>query len=86
LGHIHRVAQHGVVQPPHAAERPRDHGPGVHADPDLERRQARVFCLLVEGRLPALHGDRAPQRPPGVILRRPGSAEHGHHRVAGELV
>src|SRR4029450_444971 len=34
LGHIARVAQHRVVQPPRAAEGSRDHGPRVHAGSD----------------------------------------------------
>lgn len=63
-----------------------DHRPCVDSDPDLERRKACVLGLGIEGCLSTLHGNRARQRPPGVIGRLTGRAEDGHHRIAGELV
>lgn len=48
---------------------------------------------IVESHLPVLHSGGAPERPPGVIGRRPGRAEHGtrtyskaiHRLISGGL-
>ena len=39
LRDVHGVADDGVLQSPAASDGPRDHGPGVHADPDAELRR-----------------------------------------------
>src|SRR5207344_3504139 len=48
LRDVHRVAHHRVLQPSAAADGPRDHGTGVHADPHAELRHIRIPTFGVE--------------------------------------
>ena len=51
----------------------------IHSDAKLERAGKQLAH-------PLLHRERRMQRALGVVLERRGGAEHGHHRIAGELL
>ena len=53
-----------------------DDRPGVHADPRVEPELVHDVAQL----------DRRARRPQCVVLARDGDPEHGHHRVADELL
>ena len=85
-GEVHAVADDRVVHALPAADVPGDHGVGVEADSHVEHRVAAPAPLDVPLTEALDHGDGGSQRPILVVVAWHGQAEHGHDRVADELV
>ena len=87
LRDVHRVADHRVLEPAAAPDRPGDHRPRVEPDAHLEDVDpVETPALAVELVLTILHREGASDRARGVVVPRHRRAEDRHHRVALELV
>ena len=65
---------------------PRHDTTGSHADPDVQRDAPFPLEVAAQEREFALHVGRGAHRSQGVVLVNLGHTEHGHHRVADELL
>ena len=77
-GHHHLAAGRGVAAGDHLA--------GVDADPQRDLAAVQPADALGQVGEPALGGQCREHGALGIVLMRLGDPEHGHHRVAGELL
>jgi hypothetical protein len=80
---VHDIARHESLPGLRPGAQRDDRLAGVHRAAD---REVQAWALLVQLRDRVQDAQRSPDRALGVVLVREGSAEHGHHGIADELL